>query len=238
MPLDRCYPLTIPIANVSALEASQGWRIISANDLALCMTYDNTLQLVFTPSAFLTNESSAKAVGSDRAPISLTYIADLHEYHPQPLTTEKRFFLQIIRARLQYLSQSRTKPKDLLAFISSSWDKACSTAAEATALGVSYITEPTITADEVMAVRSIILLKAMRTKVEATFEVKVQSGEGTDRMRLAVKPSVKVHYGETLNEKKMGEFLESRIKGAKGHRVWASAMWDLEDKLIARGKKS
>ena len=223
------YPGYLPFATakVNALETSHGWRIISANELALCMSYNNAMQLFFTPSAFLPNDSNLEAANGDSASISLTYIADAHEHRPQPLTTEKRFFLQIIRAQLQCLNQSQTNPKDLLSFVT-----------EATTLGVSYITEATITADEVMAVRSAILLKAMRTKVEATFEVKVQSGEGTNRMKLAVKPSVKVHYGETLNEKKMVDFLESRIRGVKGRRLWAQAMWELEDKLIARGKKS
>ena len=202
------------------------------------MTYNRTLQFRFTPSSFLSTDSNAASAPKDNASISLTYIADAHEYHAQPLTTDKRFFLQIIRARLQCLQQSQTKTKDLLTFVGESWDSARSVAEEVRALGVAYIAEPTITADEVMAVRSIILLRAMHTKVEITFELTVRSGEGVDELGLSVEPKARVCYGEALNEKKMSGFLESRIKGVKGYGIWAQAMRELEQRLIARGKKS
>ena len=202
------------------------------------MTYNRTLELFFTPSSFKSKESAAT---SENSPISLTYIADAHEYHPQPLTTEKRFFLQIMRAQLQCLQQSQTKVKDLLAFVSSSWETASTIAEQARILGVSYITEPTITSDEIIAIRSFILLNAMRTKVEIVFEVKVRSGDGVVSLNLGVKASAKVCYGEGLKEKAMGDFLDSKIagkgKGAKGKGVWAKAVRELEERLVARGKK-
>ena len=202
------------------------------------MTYNRTLQLFFTPSSFKSKESGVTA---DNSPISLTYIADAHEYHPQPLTTEKRFFLQIMRAQLQCLQQSQTKVKDLLAFVSSSWETASTIAEQARVLGVSYITEPTITSDEIIAIRSFILLNAMRTKVEIVFEVKVRSGDGVASLNLGVKASANVCYGEGLKEKAMGDFLDSKIagkgKGAKGKGVWAKAVRELEERLVARGKK-
>lgn len=201
------------------------------------MTYKHSLQLFFTPSSFLPDGKDQKPATKENTPISLTYIADAHEHHPQPLTTERRFFLQIIRAQLQCVHQSRTRTKNLLAFIGQSWETACTVATEIKALDVNYITEPTITADEIMAIRSTIFLKAMRTKVEVTFEAKVGSSEGVTGLSLGVKPTARVCYGETLNEKKMSEFLESRIKGVKGFGVWAQATRELEERLIARGKK-
>ena len=108
-------------------------------------------------------------------------------------------------------------------------------------MGVSYITEPTITSDEAMAIRSFIFLNAMKTKVEVVFEVKVRSGDGVASLNVGVKSNAKVCYGETLNEKKMGEFLESKIAGkskwAKERGVWAKAVGELEERLVARGKK-
>ena len=224
-------------AKVDALEASYGWSITSATSHTLTLNYKRTLHLFFIPSSFLPNDSNDSAAGSENAPISLTYIGDAQEYHPQPLTTEKRFFLQIIRAQLQCLQQSQTKAKDLLAFVGRSWDTACSIAEEARALGVGYITEPTIMADEVMAAQSMILLQAMRTKVEVAFEVRVRSGEGVSGLGVSVKAQARVVYGETLNEKKMSEFLESKIKGVKGYGIWLHATRELEQRLIARGKK-
>lgn len=146
-----------------------------------------------------------------------------------------------MRAQLQCLPQSHTKVKDLLSFVSSSWDTASTIAEQARVLGVSYITEPTITSDEAMAIRSFILLDAMKTKVEVGFEVKVRSGDGVASLCVGVKSSAKVCYGEGLKEKKMGEFLESKIagkgKGAKESSIWAKAVGELEQRLMARGKK-
>lgn len=233
------YGHSLFLANVTALEDSYGWKIVSAAESALTMTYHRTLQLIFTPTSFRSETFPAKL---ENSPISLTYIADSYEYYPQPLTTEKRFFLQIMRAQLQCLQQSQIKVKDLLAFISSSWEIASTVAEQARVLGVSYITEPTITSDEVMAIHSFILLSAMKTKVEVIFEIKVRSGDGIDSLGVGVKSSAKVIYGEGLKEKKMGEFLESKIAGkGKGARekkgIWAKAVSELEERLVARGKK-
>ncbi|KAL6716387.1 hypothetical protein ACLMJK_005953 [Lecanora helva] len=226
-------------ANVDKLESAYGWTITSAADGALTMTYDRTLQLFFMPSSFRpNNEDDSSSTTVENSPISLTYIADAEVYHPQPLTTEKRFFLQIMRAQLQCLQQSETTIKELLVFISTSWKTASSIVSEVHRLGVSYITEPTITSDEVMAVRSLILLQAMRTKVEVCLEVKVRCGDTVSALATNVKASAEVCYGETLKEKKMGEFLESKIKGARGKGVWVKAMRELEERLIARGKKA
>ncbi|KAL9102220.1 MAG: hypothetical protein Q9163_002602 [Psora crenata] len=225
-------------SQVDTLEASCGWTIASANGLVLTMTYNRTLQLLFRPASFLPKGSVVDINPSENAPISLSYIADTHGYQPQPLTTQKRFFLQIIRAQLQCLHQSQTKTTTLLAFVGGSWDIACSIAEEINALCVSYITEPTITADEEMVIRSTILLRAMRARIEVVFEVRVHGGEGVNVLGVSVKPKARVCYGETLNEKKMSEFLESRIHGVHGYGVWARATRELEERLIARGKKS
>ncbi len=112
---------------------------------------------------------------------------------------------------------------------------------EARLLGVSYITEPTIIADEVMSVRSTLLLRSMRTKIEVTFEVNVQSGEGVTGLEMKMKPSARVVYGEDLKEKKLGGFLgqkagvETWAEGDCG--VWARAVRELEGKLLSGGKK-
>lgn len=109
---------------------------------------------------------------------------------------------------------------------------------EARILGVSYITEPTITSDEVMTVRCCILLQAMRTKVDAVFEIKVRSGEDVAALGTSVKAGAKVCYGEGLKEKKMAEFLESKIKGVKSSGAWVKAVGELEQRLWDRGKKA
>ncbi len=144
-----------------------------------------------------------------------------------------------MRAQLQCLQQSQTSVKELLAFVSTSWETASTIVEEARILGVSYITEPTITSDEVMAVRSCILLQAMRTKVEVVFEVRVRSGEGVAVLGTTVNAGAKVCYGEGLKEKKMADFLESKIKGVeKKGGCWVKAAGELEQRLKDRGKKA
>lgn len=225
-------------ANVDALETTYGWAVISTVDSSITLTYKRTLQLFFSPASFSTSNEEHASTNVENTPISLTYIADSHSYRPQPLTTEKRFFLQIMRAQLQCLQQSRTNVKDLLTFVSSSWESATTIIEEARALSVSYVTEPTITSDEVMAIRSCVLLQAMRTKMEVSFDVKVRSGDGVAALGIGVKAGARVYYGEGLKEKKMAEFLESKIKGVKERGSWVKAVGELEERLRARGKKT
>ena len=225
---------------MDSLEANHGWAITVTAESALTMAFDRTLQLFFTPSSFRTpNEKDAPAsLTAENSPISLTYIADTVPYRPQPLNTEKRFFLQIMRAQLQCLQQSLTSTKNLLNFVSTSWKTVSRIADEIHLLNVGYITEVTIKSDEVMVVKSVILLQEMRTKVEVCFEVKVCSGDGITALGVNVEPSAKVCYGEGLKEKKMGEFLKTKIKGVEGRGVWVKAVGELEERLKARGKKA
>ena len=76
----------------------------------------------------------------------------------------------------------------------------------------------------------------MRTKEVVGFDVKVRSGKGVDALSMGVKAEAKVVYGESLKEKKMAEFLESKIKGVTGRGVWALAVKELEERCLARGK--
>ena len=235
--------LTFLVVSVGALEQEYGWAITSAANATLTITYKRTLQLYFTPHSFQTSDRHHDAeVVQANTPISLAYIADAHEHRPQPLTTEKRFFLQIMRAQLQFLEQSKVKTSELLNFVSSSWEKACRIAEDARLLGVQYVTEPTILSDEILAIRSVFLLRQMKTKVQVLFEIGVRSGAGAKGIDVAVKPSATVVYGEELNGKKMGDLLAQEIGGKrKGKdadvRRWAQAVKELEERLVARGKK-
>jgi kinetochore protein Spc7/SPC105 len=206
------------------------------------MTYKRTLQLYFNPASFMRNKAVCAPAGSAHdSPISLTYIGDAQGYHPQPLSTEKRFFLQIMRAHLQCMPQSKTKLKDLLKFVSSNWETACAIGEETRILGISYITEPTILLDELMEIKVVLLLRDMKTKLHVGFEVKVQSYEKAIALDVSVQPTAKVIYGEELKEKKMAEFLEQKVSGkAKAGNdvgIWARAVLELEQRLIARGRK-
>lgn len=217
------------IDSVSTIERTYGWSITSASSTSLIMTYRSTLQLFFHPSSFNTSISS-----QENAPIGLTYIADTREHRSQPLTTEKRFFLQIIRAQLQCLQQSTTSIPSLLHFITSSWASACAVAEESRLLFTQLITSSSIVSDEQLTIHATILLQAMVTKVEVRFEVNVKSREGVETTKTKIKATARVVYGEALKEIMMGEFVEKRIGQGSS---WVEAVCELEEKLRARGKR-
>ena len=108
-------------------------------------------------------------------------------------------------------------------------------AKETKQLNLTYVTEPCIRSDDVLAIASMVLLRDMKTKVNVIFEVHV--GEDKLDVQMDTTSHAKVIYGESLNEAKMGEFLKQRIGGCKGAAGWASAVRELEVKLVARGKK-
>ena len=226
---------------MKTLERDHGWTITLAVNDTLTMTFRGALQLSFRPGAFRTNDTEEDVAYSGNAPIRLTYIADSHEHYPQLLSTEKRFFLQFMRAQLQSLQQSQVLVKDLLHFISSSWQRACQVAEEARVLGVHFRTEPAILSDENMAINSSVLLRATKTKLNIAFEVGIQSKEGVLGLDVTIKSSARVVYGEPLNGKKMGDFLEQKLAArqnglGEGTR-WAQVVGELEERLIIRGRK-
>ncbi|KAL9600343.1 MAG: hypothetical protein Q9179_003250 [Wetmoreana sp. 5 TL-2023] len=240
-------------ANVSSLEISYGWKIISASGSTLTMTYKDTLQLYFTPSSFILPSSSSSPNPTEKhenSPISLTYTADTHENHPRPLTTEKRFFLQIMRAQLQCLRQAEVRTDDLLGFVSRNWEAALIIAEEVRGLSTQYITDASIVDDECMVVKAVLLLKHIETKLDVGFEVQARgsesvgdsedgsgkgdSGVGVGGLDIAVKSHVKVVYGEGLKEGKMSKWVDGRLEEGES---WVRAVGRLEERLKGRGKK-
>ncbi|KAI9816066.1 MAG: hypothetical protein M1827_002058 [Pycnora praestabilis] len=230
-------------ANVEALEKQCGWTIVSASGTNLTMTYRRQLQLYFDVATFLPNTSASMPANPENSPISLTYIADSHEFHPQPLTTEKRFFLQIMRAQLQCMRQANTKVKDLVTFVSASWSKACVVAENVRVLNLSHITTPVILSDETLAVKSIMLLPGLQTKVEISVELSASSTTSTTDTIVSIAPKAKVVYGEHFNESKMKDFLTNRIgkevtgKVEEREVAWSKVVSELGAKLMARGKR-
>ncbi|KAL5404901.1 hypothetical protein PMIN03_008809 [Paraphaeosphaeria minitans] len=220
-------------AKVSALEQKHGWSITSASGSTITMTYKNDLELYFQPSAFATGAETPNAS------ISLTYVGDSATPHQRPLTTSKRFFLQLIRAHLHCIPQSQTRVKDLLDVIKNGWATASAVAEGVRWLEHSYITDETILSDERMAVSSNMLLPALQTKVKVTFEIGVSLGsEGAET---EVTAKAELVYGEKFKTEKMGTFLEhhcgSKVKEEKEMSIWADACLDLVERLRATGRK-
>ncbi|KAF2202582.1 Spc7-domain-containing protein [Delitschia confertaspora ATCC 74209] len=220
-------------AKVAALEEAHGWSIISATSTTITMTHLNDLELYFHPSAFATGDKSPN--GS----ISLTYVGDSATPHPRPLTTSKRFFLQLLRAHLHCIPQSQTRISELLSVVKNGWAAALAVAEGVHWLEHSYITEETILSDERMAISSYMLLHTLQTKVKVTFEIGVSLG--AQGMETQVVPKAEVVYGEKYREDRMADFLKQfvgeEVKREEEMGVWENAVVDLAERLRARGKK-
>jgi kinetochore protein Spc7/SPC105 len=223
---------------VSALTRKYGWLITSASMTPhhlLEMTYLSDLQLCFNPFAF---KGGSAEMELDPL-LSLSYIGDKEGPQAQPLTTGKRFFLQLIRAHIHSLVPSETSIQTLLGLVSSGWNTALALATGVHSLEIEGICEESIVNDETIAVQSYILLPKLRSKVRVTFEVAVETSGGT--LDACVRVKADVVYGELYNEPKMGEYLSQwvgdKILEPDGMRAWGEAVMSLKEQLIARGRK-
>jgi len=166
---------------------------------------------------------------ADPSSVSLSFIGN-----SEP-TKEQRFFLQLLRARLHSLDQAQTRLVDILSLVSSGWEYAGWLQSAIDELDMTFMSEAKITGDETMEVVAAIVLRDMMTKVDVTFKM-TALGEGT-QIKTSIKTTAKVAYGEVLKEATMGSFLTQKIGGDSEFRTWASAVRDLEARLVARGRK-
>lgn len=220
-------------AKVYALEQAHDWSITSASSTSITMTHKNDLELYFQPSAFATGGNTANAS------IALAYIGDSATPHPRPLTTSKRFFLQLIRAQLHCIPQSQTRISSLLSLVKHAWTTALAVAEGVRWLEHNYITEEFILSDERMGISANMLLPTVQTKVKTTFEIGV--GFGKESVETEVDIKAEVVYGEKYGEEKMSAFLRdfcgNEIRDKDGMAVWADAMVDLGARLRKTGRK-
>jgi kinetochore protein Spc7/SPC105 len=220
-------------AKVSALEQTHAWSITSASSTSITMTHSNDLELYFQPSAFMTGGNTPNQS------ISLAYVGDSATPHPRPLTTSKRFFLQLIRAYLHCIPQSQTRISDLLTVVKNGWATALAVVDGVRWLEHTYITEEFILSDERMGISANMLLPTLQTKVKVTFEVGVSLS--SDGVQTDVSTRAEIVYGEKYGEEKMGAFLRdfcgSEVKKIDDMAVWADGMLDLATRLRKTGRK-
>jgi kinetochore protein Spc7/SPC105 len=197
------------------------------------MTHLSDLELYFQPSCFATG--SAGPNGS----ISLAYIGDTAQPHPRPLTTSKRFFLQLIRAQLHCIPQSTASIAQVLGLVKNGWATALAVAEGVRWLEHSFVTEESILSDERMGVVADMLLPALQTKVRVDFEIGVSMSDGDVQTEVGIK--AEVVYGEKYGEEKMGAFLRDfcggQVKEERDMMCWADGMCDLKTRLKKTGRK-
>ncbi|KAI9680370.1 MAG: hypothetical protein M1829_001256 [Trizodia sp. TS-e1964] len=223
-------------AKVDSFESKHGWNITAAAGSHVTMTFRREIQLGFNLSSFLANKSSSQFPTAPNSSIGLSYIAMDREQQPLVLSTERKFFIQAMRAHLQRLDQGRTKLKDLLGLVSSLWRKADTVAEQIRRLNQMFMTKVAIESESELSVKASVLLATLLTKIEIELQV-TANPEG----EFSVIPSARVVYGNSLNDAKMGEVLAVKICGMvdsdQPGDLWVSAVRDLEARLIARGKR-
>ncbi|QDS69016.1 hypothetical protein FKW77_009553 [Venturia effusa] len=225
-------------AKVDELENEYGWSVAaaSAEPNTMTLTYLNDLELFLHPASF---ESGS---GRENAPISLSYVgaeSRPSNKKPRPLTTTKRFFLQLLRAQLHCIPQCQTTVSSVLNTISSGWKHALAVSEAVRLLDQTCMTEELILSDERMAVDAMLLLPTLQTKVRV--RVEIAAGIDEESIGTQVRVVAKVMYGEKYDEVKMGEFLTRFTGGSVGEKdemgKWVEGVEDLRKRLIQRGKK-
>lgn len=232
-------------AQMQELEDKHHWSLqdATASPSTVTLTYRGEVELFFHPLAFadaqLPTASPAKAAHANQS-ISLNYVAknkaggELKE-----VSTTQRFFLQLLRAQLFALPQPRTTISSLLKLVAQGWDTCTALCDGISYLEVLGMTDVAILGDEVIGIKTAVVLPDVATKVMVRFAVSVAI-EDTE-MKTKVQSNVKVSYGERYDEPKMTDFL----KGLVGEELlpkdkmsaWADAVGDLRARLIKRGRK-
>lgn len=238
-------------AQVRDLEASSHWSVrdVSAATSAVTLSYRGEIELFFHPLAFADARSptSSPAKGPlSNQPITLSYTApDKRNGSAKEPSTSQRFFIQLIRAQLLALPQPKTSIATLLKLVSKSWD-ACAALVDGIAqLEATGMTDVAILGDEVVGVKTAVVLPDVASKVMIRFAVSVavdvaEDGDHAD-VSTQVQSNVKVVYGERYDEAKMSEFMKGLVGEELLDRermgVWADAVADLRARLIKRGRK-
>ncbi|KAI1501177.1 Spc7-domain-containing protein [Biscogniauxia marginata] len=221
-------------AKVDGLEKKYGWAITGIADTTISMTYQREIELVFDVSSFQGKSPNSR--------IDLWYVAANREHNPQPATPEKEFFVQCIRDYVRGMAQAQTKICEMLDAVSAAWKKANHVAENVRLLNCTFPTTVSRTSDSDIAIRSMLLLTTLETKVEISFSLHSKSSQGS--VEVAVVPQARVVYGEHFKADKVTEYLANRIGTSvvtkdenNGVESWSDIILELQGRLIARGRK-
>lgn len=247
---------------VEQIENESGWRLISAeeevdepNDFgtALTMMYKNELSLFMYPQVYQATPSTARRRSGRRsasssgpsAPISLTFAPAVEGEGELPvpeLSTEKRFFLQLIRSQLHAFSmmpKGSISTKSLLSTVSQGWDLATRISQELRLLNMVGITTASILGDEKLGVK-VMLILPKRGRVDIEFVVAVTTL--TDgNIIAATNVTATALYGDATNSltgsktRKVHQALSKEIESRHlGDGAWVNAVHGFEAWMAAQ----
>ena len=254
---------------VDATEKQTGWALITAEEeteepngygVALTMRYKECLRLFFYPDAFRMQGAQQIEHGKEErksrgrksksdcrptAPISLTYspIGGDGSASSDQLSTEKRFFLQLLRSQLHALAampKGTVRARTLLNTVASGWDVACRVTEEVRLLNMLGITSVSIRGDERLGVHVMLLVFGkgrIDVDIEALASVNVLDGVVETRSDI----SAEAVYGQTVGmfaggkAVKVQQALRREVeRRGVGEGVWMSAVGGLREWVAAQ----
>jgi Spc7 kinetochore protein/Knl1 RWD C-terminal domain len=239
---------------VESIEKKSGWSLVTAEHKvgangvdygpAATMQYRNELRLFFYPAAF--HECKRQSNGQRGAfsaacdagpspPISLTYAPIDEDATPlSEITTEQRFFLQLLQGQLHTLAASprgAASCTTLVTLISQGWDLASKLAEEIRRLNFMGVTFVKIVSDEKLKAQCLLCFHPERCRldVEVTLTVNPTS-DGTISTSLEVEAIPKWGFIDSLlasggKASKVREALNKQSNSKSiGGGAWADAV--------------
>lgn len=238
---------------VEKLEQESGWKLLMAeedtdvsNDLGVALTlrYQDELRLLFYPSAFQPKHverrksgRNSRSVSGPTAPISLTYTPDaIDEQSLTELSTEFRFFLQLIQSQLHaytMMPKGTVSNQEVLRTVSEGWRVAQNIASEIRSLGTAGVVRVSIMSDEKLCAKMMMMLPD-RSRVDIEFmltAMPLKNGE----MLCSTNITAKAVYGlptTVMDISKTRKVQHALMKEVESHQIgeasWLSAVRGFE----------
>lgn len=233
-------------ANVDKIETEAGWRLHAAEEdeedtsgfgVALTLMYRHELRFFFYPAVYQTQDGGrrrsgrrSRSVSGPNAPISLAY-APVNEDEgvsspSNELSTEKRFFLQLIRSQLQAFSmmpKGSVSSRTILTTISTAWDTASKITQEIRLLNLAAgITSISIVSDDKVSIKTKLIMSGSRIDVEFTLAVALLNDGAISSSTTVTANGI---YGDQA----------AYLSGSKARKVQTALTKEVENSTVGNG---
>ncbi|TQS39035.1 hypothetical protein Golomagni_00446 [Golovinomyces magnicellulatus] len=223
------------ICRVQSIEKSYGWTIMGVSGSSISMSYQKDIRLTFDASLIHSNtkQSSINEIKIEQI--------ELKCKKSPVLPVNMEFFLKCIQKHLHEAVRMQKNIRGLLDYVSKSWGNARKVARDIHLLTLSYPTELKALSEDSMMIMSTLLIAPLSTKVLLKFNL-TANNENTG-IEFGITTEANVIYGERLNEVKISEFLsnkcsnEMKEKGKNTASSWGDTVYELRERLVARGRK-
>jgi kinetochore protein Spc7/SPC105 len=249
-------------AKVEAIEKETGWSLITAEEatdepnefgVALTMMYKDVLRLFFYPAAYQATSGCRRSGQRSRsnsgptAPISLTFSPKKTDDGAtgSDLSTEERFFLQLIQSQLHSFSmmpRGSLTAKTLLKTVATGWDMAGKVSEEIRMLNMTGIATVSILSDETLGAKLMLMIDG-NSRVDLDFALAV-SPEADGSVRSTTSVNAIAVYGSIKDiltrpkSKKVRHALDKEVESKDiGTGAWINAVRGFERWAQAQNSK-